>query len=225
MVWWTRAAKTPGLLQVDRWIAASLDSQCYFVLRYIMSRCGCSGWKFLWKAKNWRKTFTDRGLDWFYEPRVELGIRTRRLPLLRVWLTAGVALGSRPSARAELEMGPLARMARMVCGFLRGLQPAISRQHYITAMLQLKCAGCRLDLNNKENERAVFEELHRGLPECAHALMSIQPLHMLCADVIRRSLPRPVPVYTNRLPIPAKEQRFVASELFDIDQSLVNTVA
>ena len=204
--------------QIDRWIAASLDSQCYLVLRYIMSRCGCSGWEFLWKDTNWRNTFADRGLEWLNEPRVELAIRTRRLPLLRVWLTAGVSLGR---ARAELDMAPLAYMAYMVCGFFQGLQPAISRLHYITAMLQLKCAGCRLDVDNNEIERAAFEELHRGLPECAQALVSVQPLHLLCANAIRRSLPRPVPVYTNRLPIPACEQRFVASELFDIYQSLV----
>ena len=207
--------------QIDRWIAASLDSQCYFVLRYIMSRCGCSGWKFLWKDTNWRNTFADHGFEWLYNPRVELAIQTRRLPLLRVWLTAGVSLGSRPRARAEFEMGPLACMACKVCDFLQGFEPVISREHYITAMLQLKCAGCRLDLDNNERERAVFEELHRGLPECAQALVSVQPLHLLCANVIRRSLPRPIPLYTNRLPIPAAKQRFVASELFDIYQSLV----
>ena len=54
-------------------------------------------------------------------------------------------------------------------------------QPYIAAMFQMKAVGCRLKVDNKK-EREVFEELHKALPVCAEALLSIQPLRMLCVN-------------------------------------------
>ena len=94
-------------------------------------------------------------------------------------------------------------------------------QPYITAMLQLKAAGSQLDLSNKE-EREVFDKLHAVLPECAQALASVQRLHVLCANAIRRCLRQPVPIYTSELPVPLKEQRYIAGGLLDVDISMVD---
>ena len=215
----------PG--QVNGWIAAALERQHCFILEYMMSKCGQSGWEFLWRETNWRQTVADYCLDWLYCAVAEFDriLTQRRFPLLWVWLAAGNILENTESkGTAAKQMGPLARVARQLCRSLRGIDLASSDgggQPYITAMLQLKAAGCQLDLSNKE-EREVFDKLHAVLPECAQALASVQRLHVLCANAIRRCLRQPVPIYTSELPVPLKEQRYIAGGLLDVDISMVD---